>query len=375
MGRWALNVYWLGLKELASLAGDTVMVVLIVYAFTGAVYSVAKGVQMDVRNAGIAVVDGDRSILSARIRDGLQAPYFKTPVVIDRSEMDPAMDRGAYTFVIDIPPKFESDLLAGRHPELQVNVDATAMTQAATGLGYIQEIVAKEVAGYLGGAGARYAEAVNPTVRVFFNPNLEGVWFTSVMQVIQAVTILSIILVGAAVIREREHGTIEHLLVMPVRPSEIVFAKIWANGLVILLAATASLYLVVGFTLGVPIPGSIALFAGGTAIYLFAVTSLGILLATVARSMPQFGLLGIPVFVTMNLLSGTTTPIESMPTWLQWIMQVSPSTHFVKFAQAILYRGAGLDVVWPQLSIMAIIGAAFVALALARFRAMLEAQG
>ena len=191
------------------------------------------------------------------------------------------------------------------------------------------------------------------------------------MQIINNLTILAIVLSGAAVIREREHGTLEHLLVMPVTSSEIMLAKIWANGLVIVLAAVLSLQFVVKGLLGVPVAGSIVLFALGSAVYLFAVTAMGITLSTVATTMPQFGLLSIPVFVVMNLLSGGTTPLESMPPALQNMVQVLPSTHFVKFAQAVLYRGAGVEIVWPQLLATAGIGAALFAFGLAEFRAVL----
>jgi ABC-2 type transport system permease protein len=192
-----------------------------------------------------------------------------------------------------------------------------------------------------------------------------------VVRVLENITILSILLVGAAVIREREHGTIEHLLVMPVRASEIAVAKIWANGLVILVAAGLSLRFVVQGALGVPIEGSPALFLTGAAAYLFATTSLGILLATIVRSMPQFALMAIPVFLILNMLSGATSPIESMPQALQVLIQASPTVHFVKLAQAVLYRAAGLEVVWPQLLTLAGLGSLFLAAALARFRTML----
>jgi ABC-2 type transport system permease protein len=192
-----------------------------------------------------------------------------------------------------------------------------------------------------------------------------------VVRVLENITILSILLVGAAVIREREHGTIEHLLVMPVRASEIAVAKIWANGLVILVAAGLSLRFVVQGVLGVPIEGSMALFLVGAAAYLFATTSLGILLATIVRSMPQFALMAIPVFLILNMLSGATSPIESMPQALQVLIQASPTVHFVKLAQAVLYRAAGLEVVWPQLLTLAGLGSLFLAAALARFRTML----
>ena len=207
-------------------------------------------------------------------------------------------------------------------------------------------------------------------VRVAFNPNMTTAWFTSVMGIINSVTMLAIILSGAAIIREREHGTMDHLLVMPLTPFEIAMSKVWANGLVITVAVGLSLYIVVRAILGIPIAGSIPLFMVGVVIYLFFATAIGIFLGTVARSMPQLGLLFMLVFLPMNMLSGSNTPLESMPPWLATVMQASPSTHFVSIAQAILYRGAGLDVVWPQFVAVGPIGGLFFVLALLRFRAV-----
>jgi ABC-2 type transport system permease protein len=182
------------------------------------------------------------------------------------------------------------------------------------------------------------------------------------------------VLVGAAVIREREHGTIEHLLVMPVRPSEIALAKILANGLVILVAVALCMVTVVEGVLQVPVTGSLPLFLAGTGLYLFSLAALGILLATMTSSMPQFGLLAVPVFVIMYLLSGSTTPRESMPPLLQDLMLASPSTHYVKLAQGILYRAAPWSLVWPHFVAMAGIGTVFLLAALIRFRSMLARQ-
>jgi ABC-2 type transport system permease protein len=371
MLRWFANVFRLGRKELASLASDKILAVFIVYSFTFSIYSIATGVKTDVTNARVAIVDSDRSALSARIRDGLLKPYFRQPEEIDRSAVDLAMDTGAYAFVLDIPPRLEADVLTGRGPSLQLNIDATAMTQAAVGGSYVISIVQQETANYLRSRGIESQLPIARVTRAFFNPNLEGVWFRSIDAVLENVTMLSILLVGSAVIRERERGTIEHLLVMPLRASEIAAAKIWANGLVIVAAATLSLLLVVEQAMRVPIVGSIPLFLGGLAIYLFAIASLGILLATIANTTPQFALLAIPVFLILNMLSGGPSPLEAMPAPLQSALQVSPAMHFVSFSQSVLSRGAGIDVVWPHLLILAILGAVFLTIALARFRSML----
>jgi ABC-2 type transport system permease protein len=212
-------------------------------------------------------------------------------------------------------------------------------------------------------------------VRIAFNPNLVTSWFTSVMGIISSVTMLSIILAGAAVVREREHGTVEHLLVMPVTPFEIAFAKIWANSLIIAVAVALSLYFVVERLLAIPIAGSVPLFMCGVVVYLFFATSVGVFLATIARTMPQLGLLYLLVAVPLNLLSGGNTPLESMPALLRNIMLLSPSTHFVAVAQAILYRGAGFELIWPRFLAMAAIGSIFLALSVWRFRSVSGQNG
>ncbi len=372
MGVNLSNVFRLGVKELYSLRNDLVMVVLIFYTFTYAIYTPAQHAQTELRNAAVAIVDEDQSQLSSRIRDALLPPYFQPPVTLSARDIDAAMDAGRYTFVLDIPPDFEADLLAGRGAALQVNIDATAMTQAGHGASYIQNAVNREISAFVGGQAYAAQPPVELVVRARFNPNLQSRWFLAVMQLINMITLMAVILTGAALIREREHGTIEHLLVMPLRPVEIMLAKVWANGLVIVVAATLSLYLLVQGVLAVPVAGSVALFVCGTGVYLFSVTALGIFLATLARTMPQFGLLAFPVFMVMNLLSGGTTPLDSMPEVLQAFMQLAPSTHFVSFAQAILYRGAGFDIVWDSLLAIAVIGVVFFAAALSRFRASVD---
>ncbi|WP_193369845.1 ABC transporter permease [Pelagibius marinus] len=369
------NIYNLGVKELFSLRRDVVLLALVVWAFSLSIYTAATGMSHDLRNASIAIVDEDRSQLSRRIGEAFLPPFFQEPQMITFAEIDPGMDFGVYTFVIVIPPDFEADVLAGRDPALQVNIDATAMMQAGIGDGYIQSIIGQEVRTFLHGT-APPETAVELEARYAFNPNIESSWFTSVMQVINNVTMLSIVLTGAALIREREHGTIEHLLVMPLTPFEIMMAKVWANGLVILVAVALCLLLVVETLLQVPVAGSRSLFFMGLIFYLFFATALGIFLATVARSMPQFGLLFMLVALPMNLLSGGQTPIESQPEWLQTLMEGVPSKHFVGFAQAILFRDAGLDVVWPQFALVAAIGGLFFAFAAFRFRkSIAEMQG
>jgi ABC-2 type transport system permease protein len=380
--RTLLHILALGLKELNSIRADPILLALTIYTFSYAVYAVATGAKVEVDHVSTAIVDEDHSELSRLIQQAILPPWFKPPVEIPATEIGPSMDAGRYVFVIEIPPKFEQDVVSNRYPSLQINMDATAVAQAGNGGAYMQQIINQTVQTYYTRArgtvttpsGAEL-QPINFAIRVMFNPNLKSEWFTSVMQVINNITMLSIILTGAALIREREHGTIEHLLAMPVAPSEIMLAKIWANGLVILVAAYFSVKLVVQLWLHVPIAGSLVLFMAGALIYAFSVTSMGILLATFTTSMGQFGLLVIPVLVILQMLSGSATPMETMPVWLQYGMQIFPTPHFVSFAQAVLYRAAGLDIVWPELLVMAIISAVYFAISGVRFRKTLVVLG
>jgi ABC-2 type transport system permease protein len=366
------NIFWLSTKELRSFLRDYVLLGLVIYSFSLAIIAQAQSRSQEVYNASVGIVDEDHSELSRRITQAFLPPYFQRPRSVAERDILPLMNAGRYTFIIDIPANFQRDVLAGREPAIQLNVDATAMIQAGLGASYAQQIIMTEVQNFLSRAEGVPLSPVNLVVRIAFNPNVETAWFTSVMGIINSITMLAIVLAGAAVVREREHGTMDHLLVMPVTPFEIAMSKIWANGLVIIIAVGLSLYFVVQGLLHIPIAGSVPLFLCGVAIYLFFATAIGIFLGTVARSMPQLGLLYLLVYLPLAMLSGANTPLESMPPWLAAIMQVSPTVHFVSFAQAILYRGAGFGVVWPQFVIVAAIGGIFFVLSLLRFRKVTE---
>lgn len=362
------NIFRLGVKELFSLWRDPMMLVLIVYAFSLSIYIASTALPEALHNAPISIVDEDHSPVSERITSAFYPPYFKPPSLITQNEMDPGLDAGKYTFALNIPPDFQRDLLAGRQPAIQLNVDATRMSQAFTGNAYVHQIVQTEIAEFMQKYRGTSEPPVSLDTRLRFNPTLAQSWFGSVMEVINNITMLSIVLTGAALIREREHGTIEHLLVMPVTPFEIMASKVWAMGLVVLVGCAFAIKFVIEGLMEVPIEGSLSLFLVGAGLHLFATTSMGIFLGTLARSMPQFGLLLMLVLLPLMLLSGGATPRESMPEFVQNVMEITPTTHFIKLSQAILYRGAGLDVVWPQFLAIILIGAILFGFSLSRFR-------
>ena len=363
-----LNIFYLGLKELRSLLSDPVMVVFVLYAFTLAIQVQATGTSSDVRNASIAFVDEDGSALSKQIFNAFYPPRFHFPEYLEASQLQEAMDRGQYMFVVSIPPQFERNLRAGRNPSVQVNIDATALQQAGVGAGYIRAIITDRISSFLKRTDESGRKPVQLVIRRLFNPNAESSWFKSVVAIINQISLITVILTGAAVIREHEHGTLEHLLVMPLTAFEIAMAKVWANSLVILIATAASLFLIVQMALKVPVAGSVVLWLIGVTLYLFFATALGIYLGTISRSMAQFALLIILVIIVLMMLSGGSTPVESQPKWLQALTYFLPSRHFVSFSQVIIYRGGGLGAVWEQFAMVTAVGLAFFIYSLSLFR-------
>ncbi len=369
MKRKLWHIYRLGLKELISFRYDYVLVVLVAYSFTVMVIVPSKGTGLQVRNSSVAYVDEDRSALSARIIDAVQEPYFMKPRPIEYHEIDRVLDRAEYIFVLHIPAGFQRDILAGRVPQVRIDVDGTAIGHAKLGTSYLTRIINDEITSFLLGNQAAPEPPIRLVTRVLYNQNRESAWFMSMVFLTHMITLLSIILPAAALIKEKERGTVEHLLVMPLIPVEITLAKVWANSFIVVAGAMFSLFFSVKWVVGAPIHGSIGLFFLGTIVFLYATTELGVFLATIAKNQPQAGLLSMPIIVPISMLSGGTTPLESMPTFLQTIMRFAPTTHYVEFCARVLFRNAGLDVVWPQLAAMAAIGTVLFIGAMIRFRA------
>lgn len=369
------NTFWLTGKELKSVLGDPVMVILIVWSFVVAVMLEARGAGDTVRNASIAIVDEDRSGLSRQIAGALMEPWFQTPVEMTADQAAAAMDRGEIMFALSFPPRFAADAIAGHAPEAQVLADATAVSQAQLGTDYLRNIVQQEAQVFLAARPDAAPPDLGLELRRAFNPNGNPVWFKAMSSLLNQLSVLTIALTGAAMLREREHGTIEHLMVMPLSPAEVAFSKVLATMVVVLAAFTGSLLVVVRGILDVPVAGSMPLLVGGAAVYLWAASAIGMLLGTLARSMAQFALLVIMVIIPVIMLSGGMGAVESQPDLVQKLTLALPSRHFLAFAKAVAFRGAGLVAVWPQLALMAGLGAAFFGASLALFRRSMSVTG
>lgn len=366
------NIFWLIGKELKSVLGDPVMVVLILWSFVVAVMLEASGAGDTVRNASIAIVDEDHSPLTRQISSALIPPWFQEPIFLSANQASAAMDRGDIMFILTFPPDFAADTILGKGPVVQLLADATAVSQAQLGTDYIRNIVQAESVAFLSGTPEAPPEDLQLELRRAFNPNGNPVWFKSMSSLLNQLSLLTIALTGAAMLREREHGTIEHLMVMPLTPAEVALSKVLATMIVVLVAFIGSLLFVVQGLLNVPVAGSAPLLVGGAAVYLWAAAAIGMLLGTLARSMAQFALLVIMVIIPVIMLSGGMGAVESQPELVQRLTLALPSRHFLAFAKAVAFRGAGIGTVWPQLLLMAGLGAAFFAASLMLFRRSLS---
>lgn len=365
------NLYILSVKEWKSFFSDKIMMLLVVLIFSFSIITVSKSISTEIKNARVAVVDEDKSYTSRRITNAIQKPYFQAPIYYSSlKEAQFAMDRGEVLFILVLPQNLERYLLSNENITIQITADATVVSQAGVGINYLSQIIAQEL------------KKINPknteesifsiATVVKYNPNFNDTWYLSLMNLATFIFMLSMMLVGAAIMREKERGTMAHLLVLPVTADEIALSKIIANSVIITIAASCSLFFVIKGILQVEINGSIGLFILATAVFLFSACAFGVFLATLTGSLPQFALLMIPVFIVLRLISGAETPIDSMPDLMQRVTEFSPQTHFVRLTAMILFRDATVQIILPELLITFAMGVVFLLLALSRFRIMLD---
>ena len=374
MIRTFLNIYNLMIKELKIVLYDKGMLIFIVYVFSVAIYIGGTKTSTELKNGSIAFVDSDKSQLSQRLIDAFYKPRFNTPDIISYYDIDKKMDSGYYTFIVLIPSEFEKDVLSNNVPEIQVNIDATRMTQAGIGASYVRNIINQEIETFLKKSSEN---SFNPKLvtRYKYNQNLTGDWFGSINEIINNIVMISILLSAASLVREREHGTIEHLMVMPLSSFEIMISKILAVCIIVLIGVCFSIFFIVEMLLQIPISGSIALYLFSTFLVLFATTSMGVFIGTIVKNMPQLGIVFILTILPLMMLSGTMSPYESMPLVLQYLMNLMPTSHFVELSQSILFRDAGITIVYKQMINIFLIGVVFFTITLLIFKKSLKLNG
>lgn len=361
-------------KELLQLFRDTALMVFFLYSFTGDIYIAASGVSMQLKNAAIATLDGDRSDASRELLSRFQPPYFRPigELAAARDSITLLDDAGAMA-VLDIPPRFQERLQRGEQVSVQLQVDTTNSVLGFLASSYGAQIVGKyglEAAARregLGGAGGIAGPVLQADTRIWYNPNQNDAWFMGISELLTVVTLFAILLPAAAMVREKERGTIEQLMVTPLSAFQILFPKVIAMTLVILGGSAIALFGILGPVFHVPMRGSLLTFFLITALYVFTTAGLGLLAATVARNLAQVGMLTVVILMPMLLLSGAWTPPEAMPDWMRILAYISPLHYFLDAAYGILLKGAGMDLLWDSVLAMATLGVCVFALGMGRF--------
>jgi ABC-2 type transport system permease protein len=375
-GTWLRPVQALIGKELLQLTRDRTLLFFIIYIFTANIIIAAGEVSTELHDARVVVHDADKSAASRELIYRFRPPYFRLAGEVERpADGTRLLERGRAMMLIDIPDQFERTLRRGERPAaVQVLIDTSQANSGFLAASYSARIAAafsQEMARQNLGASGRGSESL-PTVenqrRIWFNPTLNESWFGAISELMTMITVACLLLPAAAMVREKERGTIEQLLVSPLTPFQIMLPKVMAMVLVTLIGVTVSLFGIMVPFFSLPIQGNVGLFLFLTALYAVTLAGLGLVGATFARSSGQVGMLLLLLVMPMVMLSGIQTPPESMPEWLQTLIHLNPLEHYIEITYGILLRGAGLDTLWDSVLSMVLLGSGLFALGARRFR-------
>lgn len=358
-------------KELSQLLRDVPILLFVIWAFTGAVYTGGHGIGAELHNYPVLVLDLSRSPESRELVSRFRAPYFKiVGYAASDAELVRWLDGGRASLAIVMPPDFARRAHRGG-ARFQVISDGSQSTSATIAGAHIAAIAGRYSVELLEerlGSGARAAmPQVEARIRVEYNPNLDETWFSGLLEVLNQVTMIAMLLAAAAMVREREHGTVEHLLVSPLRPWELFAAKVVPVVALVPVAALGSVFGIVHGIFGTPIRGSVVLFYVVSVVYVFAMASLGLAIAVFTRNLGQAMLLLLLILYPMMLLSGAFSPPESMGPFLRYAGLLSPVRHYVDFGYQVLFKGNGLAYVWPDVVGILLLGLALFGFSIRRF--------
>ncbi len=372
---WLRRLSALTTKEFIQLMRDGILAVFIVYTFTADIYLAASGVSLQLKDAAMVVVDRDKSALSRELVSRFKSPDFRVAGQTEReSDSVRLLDTGEAMLVLTVPPDFQESLIAGHPTSVQMQVDTTNSV-----LGFLASSYAAQIVGGFGletairrlgleGGSMENVPVIRDDHRVWFNPNQNDAWFMGISELLTIITLLAIVLPAAAMVREKERGTVEQLLVSPLSPFQIMFPKVVSMTAVILAGALFSILFILQGMFHIPIKGSLTLFFAVTALYVFTTAGLGLLISTLARNLAQMGMMTIFIFIPMLFLSGAWTPPEAMPLWMKGFMLVSPLHHYIDIGFAIFLKGSNLTLLWRPILIMALTGSLIFAAGMMRFR-------
>ena len=343
-------------KEFAQLLRDPVVLFLILFLATAEIMFCTLALGFDVKNLQLAVVDNDRSVASRSLVEQMTSTdsfvlHQQTPSM---RVAEASLRRGEVDAVVEIPPRFGARVASGRRTQIGVIVDGSNAAVAARARAYVIEMAASFGAEGLKGAPKAVSVGVQPAVRIWYNSDLTNTRFMALGAFAQAAFMLAIILPAAGMVREKQNGTLEQIRVTPIRPHELFIGKVVPPLILTLGSAFPSLLVV--RLMGVPLEGSLALLFVVQAIFLLSAVAIGMFVATVTSTLQQALLASFFGLFPLLFLSGSTTPIESMPKWLQSASEISPLRHHIEILSELFLKGAGMSEFWPHILVLAAIG-------------------
>lgn len=361
-------------KETLHLIRDKALIFILLWAFTGAIYTSGSGFTMEVKNFPTIIYDMSKTKESRELISRFQKPYFKILSYLESDiELLQWLDSGKASMAVVIPPDFKRKI-DKNSAKIQVIIDGTMSMSATVAVAYVAEITynyALEIIQRKMGVTERFLNdfpVIDERTRVHFNPNTLTSWFMSMLEYFNMITMVSLLVTAAAMVREKEYGTIEQLLVTPVRTWEIFIAKIVPTILAIALLSPVSIFGILKGIFDVPLRGSILLFYSVLLVYSFTISTLGIAISTVAKNLAQSMMLMLVILIPMLFLSGAWTPPESMHPFMQYFSLISPMRYFIDFGYSVLFKGNGLKYVWHDIVGMVLLGAILFAFSAYRFR-------
>ncbi len=333
---------------------------------------------LDVRNLPVAVCDQDMSTESSRLVSEIEhSGYFIIAARPVRStDLIPSLDRGVAQLALHIPRGFETDMRDGK-AVVQIIVDGSDSNSAGIGAGYLSGIVARH--------GARAQERERSSVgpqsaglprvllqrRVFYNPDLESVYYNAPGVLGLVLLVITGMLTALSIVREREVGTLEQVMVTPIQAWELMVGKLIPYGLV----ASADVFVVLGMVLlwfRVPLRGSFLFLLAATLLFLFTCLGLGLLVSTISRTQQQAQMTMFLIVMPSVLLSGFMYPIANMPRWMQPLTYAIPLRYFLTIIRSVMLKGSGPQDLWPQVLALLLFGVGLVGSGAALFRKRLQ---
>ncbi|MBV1888917.1 MAG: ABC transporter permease [Proteobacteria bacterium] len=366
-------------KEFRQLFRDIPIMLITVWAFTGSIYMAGHAIDLDVNQYPIAIYDMDKSDASRELVSLLRPPYFKIVANLESDQqVEPFLDLGKGSLVVIIPPDFSRNI-EGRNAQFQVISDGTQSQTAMLAISYIgiityqynMQLLLDNPSASLAGISADSLPGIDSRIRVEYNPNIDHTWFTSILEVFNMITIVGMLLTAAALVREKLYGTLDQLMVTPVKAAELFLAKIIPPLILTMCLSLVSLYLLVHQVFGTPLRGSMLLFYGVAILYSFSISSLGLLVAVFARNIAQAMLILFMILIPMLFLSGALTPPESMSPIMSYISLLSPMRYFMDFGYQVLFKGNGFAYVWHDIVGIIIFGTLIFSGSMWRFRKMI----